>query len=389
VKILIAGGGIGGLCLAQGLMKIGIDFLVFERDSLDTSRKQGYRLKIDADGDSALHACLPYCLYQLFRATTNSPGQPPMGAFDSNLNLIYRLPDPPPGAPPHVAIDRQVLRQILLSGLGDRFEGGRKVVRAESSADGAEVELETGEKFEGELVVAADGRDSTLRKSILPSAAVHDLQMTCVYGKTPLSALAEEDLPSELRRGFLPILGEDRITLGMGLYRSQTSLAEAWAKYAPDVLCPEVKPYVMWVLVFPNSVRQSRDLRKEVMRLTDNWETRLRLLLSMADPTSLAETQMCSSARLEPWPSSRITFLGDSIHCMTPAGGIGANTAMRDASNLWSILGQVNLGAFSMNEGIVQYENRMRDYGFEAVAKSLAAARALYRVTWEGANECL
>ena len=49
-KVLIVGGGLGGLCLAQGLKKAGIDFRVFERDASPVSRLQGYRLSINPAG---------------------------------------------------------------------------------------------------------------------------------------------------------------------------------------------------------------------------------------------------------------------------------------------------------------------------------------------------
>src|SRR5690242_3064929 len=59
LHVLIIGGGIGGLCLAQGLNKAGVSVAVYERDRALDARLQGYRLNIEPAGSLALHACLP------------------------------------------------------------------------------------------------------------------------------------------------------------------------------------------------------------------------------------------------------------------------------------------------------------------------------------------
>ncbi|WNX60033.1 NAD(P)-binding protein [Acinetobacter baumannii] len=83
LHISIIGAGIGGLCLAQMLKQAHIAFDVFERDPAPNSRTQGYRIRIDADGQLALAASLPdtlhlvprdsiYCCigWAIFNATT-------------------------------------------------------------------------------------------------------------------------------------------------------------------------------------------------------------------------------------------------------------------------------------------------------------------------------
>src|SRR5215468_5080190 len=57
--VVIIGGGIGGLALAQGLKKAGVSVAVYERDRAVASRLQGYRVHINPAGGRALHACLP------------------------------------------------------------------------------------------------------------------------------------------------------------------------------------------------------------------------------------------------------------------------------------------------------------------------------------------
>ncbi|KAI9649253.1 hypothetical protein NHQ30_001821 [Ciborinia camelliae] len=69
LKVLIAGAGLGGLCLAQGLKKAGIGFHVYERDKASDYRLQGYRIRIHSEGTDALRECLPNDIYQRFEDT--------------------------------------------------------------------------------------------------------------------------------------------------------------------------------------------------------------------------------------------------------------------------------------------------------------------------------
>lgn len=69
VDIAIIGGGPGGLALAQGLKKNGIDAAVFERDPGRADYVQGFRMRIRQRGIDALQANLPTHLFQVFLDT--------------------------------------------------------------------------------------------------------------------------------------------------------------------------------------------------------------------------------------------------------------------------------------------------------------------------------
>ena len=75
LEVMVIGGGIGGLCLAQGLKKAGVKVAVYERDEAPTSRRQGFRVHIDPQGSTALHECLPHDLWTIFEATGGHFGQ--------------------------------------------------------------------------------------------------------------------------------------------------------------------------------------------------------------------------------------------------------------------------------------------------------------------------
>ena len=71
LRVLIAGGGVGGLCLAQGLKAAGIEVTVLERDASVLARDQGYRLDLSPEGEQALRFCVPERVQQLISATSN------------------------------------------------------------------------------------------------------------------------------------------------------------------------------------------------------------------------------------------------------------------------------------------------------------------------------
>ena len=75
LHVLIIGGGIGGLTLAQGLKKSGVSVAVYERDRTMTDRVQGYRVHINPAGSLALHECLPPELFEAFARTCGKPSR--------------------------------------------------------------------------------------------------------------------------------------------------------------------------------------------------------------------------------------------------------------------------------------------------------------------------
>ena len=114
--------------------------------------------------------------------------------------------------------------------------------------------------------------------------------------------------------------------------------------------------------------------------LTANWHPRLKPLFEeMAESEAAFWKITCSTPGGVPeWDSEpRVTVIGDAVHSMTPAGGIGANTAVRDSALLGKLLAEAGV----CKEGVTDaYEKGMRVYASEAVAKSYALAKAQFGV---------
>jgi 2-polyprenyl-6-methoxyphenol hydroxylase-like FAD-dependent oxidoreductase len=133
--VLIIGGGIGGLCLAQGLKKAGISVAVYERDQSAHFRSQGYRIHINPDGRQALRACLPDNLFNLFVATSGKPATGRFTIFDSHLHELNSRPLHYVIADSRfilsTEVNRLTLREILLAGLDDAVHFNKTLERIE------------------------------------------------------------------------------------------------------------------------------------------------------------------------------------------------------------------------------------------------------------------
>jgi hypothetical protein len=90
--IIIIGGGVGGLALAQNFKKRGISFTLFERDASPASRAQGYRIRVAGRGAEALRECLDNELLNLFEKTCAETKPRMSGA---QLNAIDGTPIQP------------------------------------------------------------------------------------------------------------------------------------------------------------------------------------------------------------------------------------------------------------------------------------------------------
>jgi flavin-dependent dehydrogenase len=97
-RVLIVGGGIGGLALAQGLKKHGHSFTVFERDASPVSRSQGYRIKVFPDTVADLKSVLTEQLLADFEATCaeTGMGETTLSVHDASIiaNRVNRFPSP-------------------------------------------------------------------------------------------------------------------------------------------------------------------------------------------------------------------------------------------------------------------------------------------------------
>ncbi len=386
--VAIVGAGLGGLCLAQGLRRRGIRFEVFERDAAFDSRSQGYRLRIDHDGQQALRACLPEALYALFRASSALPARG-VNVFDPALrNAGDRWVDSWRQADDDAAEDLNVhrlsLRELLMSGIEAQVHFGKACRGYEQRADGSlSVRFEDGDSREADVLVAADGVHSTLRRQLLPTHAPADSGAVCLYART----LPTPELLAALDARLLE---HTSIVFGDGI----ASIIDAMrfrdrpeCDPATGTRLSPVDDYLYWALIgsrrcFGLVAEQALELAPEVLaarveQATQDWAPGLRSLYRHASAADMALLAVRHAAPLAAWPGGRVTVLGDAVHVMSPAGGLGANTALRDAAQLAACLDGSGADPLELSSRIGAYEAAMRDYATAAVEASARGARLL------------
>jgi 2-polyprenyl-6-methoxyphenol hydroxylase-like FAD-dependent oxidoreductase len=392
--VLIAGGGLGGLCLAQGLKKAGVSVAVYERDRTRTDRLQGYRIHIDPNGSRALHQSLPDHLFRIFNSTGGVATRG-FNIINHRLNELLHidlasLPIPDPIAR-HRSVSRITLRQVLLDGLDDNVHFDKRFVRYEETSDGRVIAyFEDGTSAVGDLLVGADGGNSKVREQFLPHAKRVETGVVGIAGKVPLTDETRSWLPRPMLDGIASVSaphGQFMFCASM-MYPKQAPGAgeiggpDAAEGLHPGLLFDNTQDYIFWAFSARRSAYPAdadlregdgEALRKVVLGMIADWHPQFHRLVRAADASTIAALTIRTSEPVTPWPTRNITLLGDAIHSMTPYRGIGANVALRDAALLSRNLAAAHRGEMAFLDAIHAYESEMLVYGFDAVRTSLKA----------------
>ncbi len=381
-RVVVIGAGIGGLALTQGLAAAGVDVQLYERDPSPRHRRQGYRIHISAEGGQALAEVLPTAVHRRVVGTATRPGDL-LAFFDSRLTPLYEQIFPATDPDAITSVDRYAFRRALMTGLDDVLHFSHEYTDHRERPDGRiEVRFADGRTTTADVLVGADGVGSRVRGRLLPDFRVVDIGVRCIYGKLPLTADVLDRVPPAFLRGFCSVTDGS----GRGAAFAPVLFREPPAEYGD---------YLMTVFTGTNAVLghtdeelfccTPRQLWSIAVAGTADWHPAVHGLLTAADADAAFPLTLRTCTRIDPWPSGRVTLLGDAVHPMTPAAGAGANTALRDAARLTRALVEARDGADVVGS-ISAYEAEMIEYGSAAVELSLRNAEQMFRVTVDAAR---
>ncbi len=374
MKVLVAGAGIGGLALAQGLTRAGIAVEVIERDA-DVSATRGYKLHLGPPAVAALRELLtPTGVERLLASSVATTGFA-LALRDHRGRHLLTAREPASSL--SLDVDRATLRHVLAADLGDAVRWGTTATGFARTADGVEVRMADGGAVGGDLLVIADGAGSRLAEQLAGAPTARPTGLVGIAGLTQWTRL-----PSASRALLdgAPVLalGPD----GTGLFATAHDPVSDAALDSPLAMPATRDPIAIWGLIALADRMPGGVLRASPEQLVSaatarlrrsGWAERLIDVVARTRVADVAAYPLLASDpdRLAPWRTGPMTALGDAVHAMPPTGGQGAATAILDAADLVRQLRRVSAGETTTVVGVHDFERTMRSRGRVAVAESV------------------
>ncbi|OMO56663.1 hypothetical protein CCACVL1_26372 [Corchorus capsularis] len=315
LRILVAGGGIGGLVFALAAKNKGFDVVVFEKD-LSAIRGEGqYRgpIQIQSNALAALEAIDMEVAEKVMEAGCIT-GDRINGLVDGVSGSWYIkfdtfTPAAERGLPVTRVISRMTLQQILARAVGeDIIFNESNVVDFEDDGKKVSVVLENGKRFEGDLLVGADGIWSKVRKNLFgPKDAVYS-GYTCYTG---IADFVPADIDSV---GYRVFLGHKQYFVSSDVGGGKMQ----WYAFHKE----------------PAGGVDTQAKKERLLKIFEGWCDNVIDLLLSTDEDAILRRDIYDRTPSLTWGKGRVTLLGDSIHAMQPNLGQGGCMAIEDGYQL-------------------------------------------------------
>ena len=305
-RVMVIGGGVAGPAAALALQRAGLAATVYEARP-DGGDNAGAALRLPRNGLTALDTI---GAYQSVAAASVPLPRTDLGTGSGHHLGSVMLDTAANGYQPRV-LSRAKLAQVLrdeAARCGADIEIGKQLVRAEQTPAGVLATFHDGTTAEADVLIGADGINSTVRRIVEPAAAEPKYCGThIIYGYTPPIADAQPS-PDAFK-----IFWGKKATFG---YTSATGEFYWYGSIpAPEPHTTESADPEHW--------------RRRLLRLFRRDRTPATAIIRAAKvivPTSTREL-----TGLPSWHNDTMVLIGDAAHAAVPATEQGAALAIEDA----------------------------------------------------------
>lgn len=310
-KILIAGGGIGGLAAAIALLQRGFQVEVFEQS--EQLREFGAGIQISPNGNRVLDKLGVFSALQALSCNASSKeirlwntGQT-WKLFDLGGESIRKF------GYPYLTVFRPDLLRVLADEVRrlspDCIHVGARVQGCEDTGDGVTLSLVDGRTFRGDALVGADGVHSRVRPSLFGADEVQFSGMVAWRALIPMEVLPERFHRSVALNWIGPGGHVVNYPVQGGKVMNFVGTLEGFEWPAP--------PY------------STLATREECAAVFKGWHEDVQEMISHAP--SVTKWALCGRRFLDTWTRGRATLLGDACHPTLPFLAQGAVHTLEDA----------------------------------------------------------
>ncbi len=305
MKVIIIGGGIGGLATAIALRQRGIEATVFEAapeikavgagivmasNAMQVLQRLGVAEKVKANG------------YALKSARIADEKWNAIQEIDST----YAIAKYGVGS---YAIHRAALQKVLLEELSEQHVRlNHKVISVNQNQDKASIKFDNGIEEEGDIVIGADGIKSVVRESIFGKTTYRYSGQTC------WRAAVDMPVPVELKDVAYELWGS-KAGLRMGIVPVSSNKIYFFCTVRSAAGGNDDATTLKEKLIYEYA--EFGNLASEILNATDSQK--------------IIRTDIYDFAPIKRWYQGRVVLIGDAAHATTPNLGQGGCQAVEDA----------------------------------------------------------
>ncbi|HEY2381564.1 MAG TPA: FAD-dependent monooxygenase [Terriglobia bacterium] len=322
MRIIVVGGGIGGLTTAIALRRVGIDVDVYERAPELGEVGAGIALAVNA-----LRALSVLGLAGELQSEGIVPLQGGLRRPDGTVLASMAAGELAQNLGTVAVVHRAELLALLMRHVEPGcIHLGMRCVEVRQDLSGVTARFDTGETVRADGLVAADGLRSTVRAQLFDSPAVR------YAGYTAWRTVVKSS-------------------------DAGTTMGETWGRGRRFGIIPMAKGRVYWFAVknAPEGQRDPSSGTKSVLAgLFRGWHWPVEALIAASSDDCILRNDIYDIDPLPQLVRGRVALLGDAAHAMTPNLGQGACQAIEDSVVLAVCLKSVD----PIEKALLQYERR-------------------------------
>mmetsp|Transcript_21508 Transcript_21508/g.54576 ORF Transcript_21508/g.54576 Transcript_21508/m.54576 type:complete len:501 (-) Transcript_21508:252-1754(-) len=320
LRVLVAGGGVGGLMVAKALRQFAgdrVEVTVLER--VRDFKLFGGPIQLASNALETIKT-VDLELYNKIEAVATFTGDRTCGIKDGIRSEWYAkfdllTPAASRGMPPTCVVARPDLQAIFLEDLGECVRCGAGVASYErDGVTGVTAIMNDGSKVRGDVLIGADGIWSSVRAKMYGEPMVRGPGATAQYsGYAVFAAETFCDPPDRKETGYKVYIGPEQYFV------------------ISDIGGGQMQWYAFVAL--PEGFIPPTDMLSYIKNRFTKWSPEIHYVL---DATKIEEVEQRDLYDRKPmvlrsWVDGPVTLLGDAIHAMMPNLGQGGCQAIEDA----------------------------------------------------------